>query len=412
VPEFIVTVKDRQGKKQRIQREATDQGSLVERIHREGLFVIQVQGIGRERVEGKRAGWRQMVLFGKQRGPGVKSERLVFFTRQLATMVSAGLPLVKALRGLASEEKTRFRKVLTGVADDVEHGSTFSDAMRRHPKAFNRLYTSLVKSGEESGQLDVILSQLADYLEAVEEIRMRVKSAMRYPIFIFALAGFIFGGFLLVIVPKFGAIYANFDADLPGPTLWVMAASNFARNNLLLLIVLVGVLIGLFKLWVSTERGRLIWDTLKLRFPVIGELVKKVVVSRLARTMSVLSHSGLPIVQALTVVSRAANNMIYERAMLEVKRLVEEGKTLAEAMQQSKVFPVLLVQMVATGEQTGTMDVMFSKVADFYEKQVKAAVESIIPLIEPFLIVALGFMVGSMLVVMYLPIFKLPQVIK
>lgn len=412
MPEFIVTVKDKQGKKQRIQREAVDQGALVERVHREGLFVIQVQGIGKERVEGRRAGWRQMVLFGKQRGPGVKSERLVFFTRQLATMVSAGLPLVKALRGLATEEKTRFRKVLTGVADDVEHGSTFSDALRRHPRAFNRLYVSLVKSGEESGQLDVILAQLADYLEAVEEIRMRVKAALRYPIFIFALAGLIFAGFLLVVVPKFGVIYANFDAELPGPTRWVLGASTFARDNILLLILAVVAIFGLVKLWISTERGRLIYDTLKLRLPVIGEVVKKVVVSRLARTMAVLSHSGLPIVQSLTVVSRAANNIIYERAMLEVKRLVEEGKTLAEAMQQSKIFPVLLVQMVATGEQTGTMDVMFSKVASFYEKQVKATVESIIPLIEPFLIVALGFMVGSMLVVMYLPIFKLPQVLK
>jgi type IV pilus assembly protein PilC len=192
----------------------------------------------------------------------------------------------------------------------------------------------------------------------------------------------------------------------------VLGASYFARNNILLLILAAVAIFGLFKLWVSTERGRLIYDTVKLRLPVIGEVVKKVVVSRLARTMAVLSHSGLPIVQSLTVVSRAANNLIYERAMMEVKRLVEEGKTLAEAMQQSKIFPVLLVQMVATGEQTGTMDVMFSKVATFYEKQVKATVESIIPLIEPFLIVALGFMVGSMLVVMYLPIFKLPQVIK
>lgn len=410
--EFIVTVKDKQGKKQHLQREAPDQAELVDRMHREGLFVIQVKGAERERPEERRAGLKRELPLGKRKGPRVKSERMVFFTRQMATMISAGLPLVKALRGLATEEKTGFRKVLNQAASDVEHGSTFSDALRKHPRAFNRLYVSLVKSGEESGHLDVILSQLADYLEAVEEIRMRVKSALRYPVFIFAFVTLIFAGFLLIVVPKFAMIYANFDAELPGPTRWVLAVSAFIRGNLLLFLLFVALIVVVLKLWVNTDKGRLVYDTLKLRFPVIGQLVKKVVVARLARTLSVLSHSGMPIVQALTVVSRAANNVIYERGVLEVKRGVEEGHTLAEAMQRVKVFPVLLLQMVATGEETGTLDLMFTKVAVFYEKQVKASVEGIVPLIEPFLIVALGFVVGCMLVVMYLPIFKLGQVIR
>lgn len=412
MPQFIVTVKDKEGKKQYVKREAPDQSELVERVHREGFFVIQVKGISREQAEGKLAGWKEKALLGRQRGPRVRSERLVFFTRQMATMVSAGLPLVKALRGLATEEKTKFKRVLSQVADDVEHGSTFSEALREHPRIFNRLYVSLVKSGEESGHLDVILAQLADYLEAIEEIRMRVKAALRYPVFIFGFVTLIFAGFLLVVVPKFGVIYANFDAQLPGPTVFVMAVSYFIRDNLLLLLLLAGLLVFVLKMLVNTEKGRLVWDTLKLRFPVFGKIVQKVVVSRLARTMAVLSHSGLPIVHALNVVSRAANNVIYERAMLDVRRRVQAGQTLGEAMQKTGIFPVLLTQMVTTGEETGTMDVMFSKVAVFYEKQVKATVESIIPLIEPFLIVALGFVVGCMLVVMYLPIFKLGQVIR
>ena len=230
--EFIVTVKDKQAKKLQLQREASEQGELVERMHREGLFVIKIQKANNERSEERRKGLRGIARLGKERRARVKADRLVFFTRQLATMVSAGLPLVRILRGLASEEKSKFGEILYQVSGDVEHGGTFSEALLRHPRVFNRLFTSLVESGEESGQLDVILDQLANYLEATNDIRMKVKSALRYPIFVFSFISLIFIVFVLKVIPRFGQIYENFNAELPAPLrpFW-RSAPSFDRTS-------------------------------------------------------------------------------------------------------------------------------------------------------------------------------------
>jgi type IV pilus assembly protein PilC len=412
VPQFVVTVKDRQGKKRSVEEEAPDHSQLVDRLHREGYFVIEVKESGDGRLARARGEDKKSADHRRRSGAGVKLDRLVFFTRQLSTMIAAGIPIVKIIRSLAAEEKAYFGKLLFQVADDVEQGDTFSDALRKYPKVFNRLYTALVESGEESGKLDVIMDQLADYLESVSEVRMKVKSAMRYPIFIFSFIALIFLAFILFVIPRFADIYASFEAKLPAPTQAVLSFSALVRENLLIALLAVAVLIGLVRFIMRTESGAYALDKLKLRLPGIGPIIKKTVVSRLARTLGVLVHSGMPIVQALNIVRRAADNRVFERGIMETKRSVEEGQHLAEALQGTGIFPELLLQMVSTGEQSGSLDLMFTKVAEFYEKQVKAAVEGLVTLIEPMAIVIMGVAVGGLIIVMYLPIFRLGVIMR
>jgi len=417
VSQFVATVKDPQGQKRTVEREADDHQQLVDLLHREGLFVIEVK----EGENGKRPGKKQKAfrkasrkrsssLFKKSKR--IKLDRLVFFTRQLSTMINAGIPIVRSIRSLAGEEKQAFREILFQVADDVEQGETLSGALRSHPEIFSRLYTSLTESGEESGKLDVIMNQLADYLESVADIRMRVKAAMRYPLFIFSFIALILLAFILFVIPQFAQIYDGFGAKLPAPTQMVLSFSGLVRDNLLIVLVIVVAVIGAIRLILRTDKGALAFDRLKLQIPAIGSIVTKTVISRLARTLSVLVHSGMPIVQALNIVRRAADNRVFENSLLETKRNVEEGQSLAEALQGARVFPELMLQMVSTGEQSGTLDMMFDKVAQFYDKQVKSAVDGLVSLIEPLAIVFMGVTVGGIILIMYLPIFRLGMVMR
>jgi len=416
VSQFIATVKDPQGQKRTVEREAPDHQQLVDLLHREGLFVIEVkEGENGQRPEKKKAvrkapRKRSSSLLKKSKR--IKLDRLVFFTRQLSTMINAGIPIVRSIRSLASEEKQAFREILFQVADDVEQGETLSGALRLHPEVFSRLYTSLTESGEESGKLDVIMDQLADYLESVADIRMRVKTAMRYPLFIFSFIALILLAFILFVIPQFAHIYDGFGAKLPAPTQMVLSFSGLIRDNLLVVLLLAAGLAGAIRLILRTGSGALAFDRLKLRIPAIGTIITKTVISRLARTLSVLVHSGMPIVQALNIVRRAADNRVFENSLVEAKRRVEEGQNLAEAFQGVKVFPELMLQMVSTGEQSGTLDMMFDKVAQFYDKQVKSAVDGLVSLIEPLAIVFMGLTVGGIILIMYLPIFRLGMVMR
>lgn len=412
--QYMVTVKDRQGKRLDLEEEASDHSQLVDKLHRQGYFVIEIREPNNGHPSGVRKGLKNASVRGQsdKGGSSVKLDRLVFFTRQLATMISAGIPIVKIVRSLAAEEKANFGKTLFRVADDVEQGDTFSGALQKHPKVYNRLYTALVESGEESGKLDVIMDQLADYLETVSEIRMKVKSALRYPIFIFSFIALIFLAFILFVIPRFAEIYSGFDAELPKPTQLVMDFSAMVRSNLLISFLVVAVFVLILRLLMKTERGAYLFDKLKLNIPAVGPIFRKTIISRLARTLKVLVHSGMPIVQAMNIVRRAADNKVYERAILETKQRIEEGQPLAEALAGAKVFPELVLQMVSTGEQSGSLDLMFQKVAEFYEKQVKNAVEGLVSLIEPMAIVFLGVAVGSLIIIMYLPIFQLGQVMR
>jgi len=416
VSQYVAVVKDSQGHKRTVEREAADHQQLVDLLHREGLFVIEVDEGGNGRQQNKKKGYKKTSqkhsLNFLKRSPRIKLDRLVFFTRQLSTMINAGIPIVRTIRSLATEEKKAFGKILFQVADDVEQGNTLSGALRKHPDIFNRLYTSLAESGEESGKLDIIMDQLADYLESVSDIRMRVKTAMRYPMFIFSFIALILLAFILFVIPQFARIYDSFDAKLPAPTQMVLSFSGLVRHNLLMVFIIVAVVFGLIRIVLRTERGALAFDRLKLRIPAVGTIITKTVISRLARTLSVLVQSGMPIVQALNIVRRAADNRVFEHSIIETKRRVEEGQNLAEALQDTKVFPELMLQMVSTGEQSGTLDLMFDKVAQFYDKQVKSAVDGLVSLIEPMAIVFMGLTVGGIILIMYLPIFRLGMVMR
>ena len=415
--QFVATVKDPQGKKRTIEREAGDHQQLVDLLHREGLFVIEVkegengQRPGRKKKSGRKATRKHSPgLLGKSKR--IKLDRLVFFTRQLSTMINAGIPIVRSIRSLAGEEKEPFRGILFQVADDVEQGETLSGALRSHPGIFSRLYTSLTESGEESGKLDVIMNQLADYLESVADIRMRVKAAMRYPLFIFSFIGLILLAFILFVIPQFAQIYDGFGAKLPAPTQMVLSFSGLIRDNILIVLLLAAAFVTAIRLILRTSGGALAYDRLKLQIPIVGTIITKTVISRLARTLSVLVHSGMPIVQALNIVRRAADNRVFEKSLVKTKQNVEEGQSLAEALQNAKVFPELMLQMVSTGEQSGTLDMMFDKVAQFYDKQVKSAVDGLVSLIEPLAIVFMGVTVGGIILIMYLPIFRLGMVMR
>ncbi len=345
--------------------------------------------------------------------PGVGPKDLVIFTRQLATMIDAGLPLVQCLDilGNSGENKT-FKKVILDVKSGVESGATFSEALARHPKVFDRLYTNLVAAGEVGGILDTILNRLAAYMEKAEKLKRQVKAAMVYPISVTVIAVGIVILMLLKVIPVFEKMFKDFGGALPGPTQVVVAMSHAVQAYFMHGIIGVVVTIFLVKRALRTDRGRFYFDAMSLKLPVFGSLIKKVAVARFSRTLATMLSSGVPILDALEIVARTAGNMIVEREVLATKASVAEGKTLAEPLQKSQVFPGMVVQMISVGEQTGAMDTMLAKIAEFYDDEVDAAVTGMTALMEPLMMVVLGGSIGGLLVAMYLPIFKIAETVK
>ena len=340
----------------------------------------------------------------------VKIKQIVVFTRQFATMIDAGLPLVQCLEILANQqENAAFKQVLTAVKADVESGSTFSDALARHPKAFDRLYSSLVESGETGGILDTILTRLANYLEKAEALRRKVKGAMVYPVSVLVVAVLVVVLMMIKVIPVFEKMFADFGGVLPGPTQLVIDISHFLQGSIHWMgLGAVALFFGLRQLR-KTEKGLFWTDSAILRLPVIGGVLRKVAVARFSRTLGTMLSSGVPILDALEIVARTAGNVVVERAILKTKASIAEGKTIAEPLAQTKVFPGMVVQMVAVGEQTGNMDTMLQKIADFYEDEVDAAVDAMTALLEPAMMVVLGGTIGLILIAMYLPIFKIAE---
>lgn len=343
----------------------------------------------------------------------VKTKEVVIFTRQLATMIDAGLPLVQCLEILGSQQESKpFKKVIVGVRGDVESGSTFSDALKRHPRVFDRLFTNLVAAGEVGGILDTILNRLAAYMEKADQLKRKVKGAMVYPASVTVIAIGVVVMMLLKVIPVFEKMFADFGAELPGPTQMVINMSHTLQDSIFYIIGMIIGVIFLFRWVYSTEKGRLVLDAFFLKLPIFGSLLRKVAVARFSRTLSTMLSSGVPILDALEIVARTAGNVIVERAILQTKGSIAEGKTIAEPLMESKVFPGMVVQMIAVGEQTGAMDSMLSKVADFYDEEVDAAVSAITALMEPLMMVVLGGAIGTLLIAMYLPIFKIAETVQ
>jgi type IV pilus assembly protein PilC len=339
---------------------------------------------------------------------GVKIRELVIFTRMFATMIDAGLPLVQCLDILGTQqENAGFKKIILQIKSDVESGSTFSDALGKHPKVFDRLFVNLVAAGEVGGILDTILSRLAAYLEKNDKLRRKVKGAMTYPAAVTVIATIVVVVMLTKVIPVFEKMFKDFGGTLPAPTQMVINISHWLQAYIIYLIIGLAVVAYGLKRYYGTTQGRAVMDALFLKSPIFGSLLQKVAVARFSRTLSTMLSSGVPILDALEIVARTAGNVVVEREILMTKSSIAEGKTIAEPLQGSKVFPGMVVQMISVGEQTGAMDAMLSKIADFYDDEVDTAVDALTSLLEPLLMVGLGGTIGCLLIAMYLPIFKI-----
>jgi type IV pilus assembly protein PilC len=342
-------------------------------------------------------------------GGGVNAKELAIFTRQFSVMIDAGLPLVQCLEILASQQENKFfQKVLTGTRGQVEGGATLSAAMRSSPKVFDALYVNMVEAGETGGILDTILQRLSGYIEKNVKLQRAVKSALVYPVGVLTVAGGVITLLLWKVVPIFATLFAGLGVDLPLPTKIVIALSNFVGSvfGFLILVAFAGVLFGL-KVWYGTPQGRFVLDTIILKLPVLGILMRKIAVARFTRTLGTLISSGVPILEGLDITAKTAGNAVVERALQQVRKSLEEGKSLTEPLKESEVFPGMVTQMIAVGEQTGAMDAMLQKIADFYEEEVDAAVKDLLTALEPIMIVFLGVVVGGVVISMYLPLFSL-----
>jgi type IV pilus assembly protein PilC len=382
---------------------------------RRGVMEAESRDIVEERLRGDNIMIRKVKREGGlgdiqiQIGSGVSAKDLQIFTRQLATMIDAGLPLVQCLDILAAQSENKsFKKILTSVKNSVEQGSTFSDALKKHPRVFDELYVNLVAAGEVGGILDSILNRLAIYIEKAVKLRGQLKSAMFYPIGILVVAIGVIAVMLIKVIPTFEAMYKDMgNAELPGATKFVITLSHSFLNQWYLF---AGTLFGVIFGWIGlrrTEGGREATDRFLLRVPVIGPVLRKIVVARFTRTLGTLLASGVPILDALDICARTAGNRVVQKGILRAREKISEGHDMAGPLAESRVFPTMVVQMIGVGEQTGAMDQMLSKIADFYEEEVDTAVAGLTSLIEPVMMAFLGVVVGGLIVAMYLPIFGL-----
>jgi type IV pilus assembly protein PilC len=342
-------------------------------------------------------------------GATVKAKELAVFTRQFSVMIDAGLPLVQCLEILAGQQENKlFQKVLTGTRSAVEGGATLSAAMRQFPKVFDALYVNMVEAGETGGILDTILQRLSLYIEKNVKLQRAVKSALVYPVGVLTVAAGVIILLLWKVVPIFATLFAGLGVALPLPTRIVIGMSGFIGSyfGLMVLIGFVAAIL-VIKVWYGTPQGRYILDSMLLKAPLVGILLRKIAVARFTRTLGTLISSGVPILEGLDITARTAGNAVVEKALMKVRKALEEGKSLTEPLRETEVFPGMVTQMIGVGEQTGAMDAMLQKIADFYEDEVDAAVKDLLTALEPVMIVFLGVVVGGVVISMYLPLFSL-----
>jgi type IV pilus assembly protein PilC len=351
---------------------------------------------------------RKPTSINLQIGTGVKKIEISRFTRQFATMIGAGLPMVQCLDILSQQmESQAFRKIIADIKESVSSGTTLSEAMRKHKKIFDDLFVNMVEAGEMGGALDTILVRLANYREKADALARKVKGAMVYPVVVTIVALGVTLAMLKFVVPTFANMFKNLDAGLPEPTRIVMGISNFLNDNFMVLMGSVVLLAVLFKVAISTKKGRLYWDMFLLHSPAIGNLVRKSSVARFTRTLGTLLASGVSILEALDITAKTSGNMVIQNAVKKSILSIAEGETITQPLKESKVFPPMVIQMISVGEQTGGLDEMLSKIADFYDEEVDAAVSALTSLIEPVVIVFIGVVIGGILIAMYMPMFDI-----
>jgi type IV pilus assembly protein PilC len=402
MPIFQWKARTRQGSLKKGEIEAMNEAAVMAQLRSQMLLPVTVKE--------KSKNVSEYLPFLKQ---GIKTRDLVIFTRQFATMIDAGLPLVQCLDILGNQNTNKtFKEIIRTVKSDVEQGSTFADALRKHPKPYDELYVNLVQAGEIGGILDTILNRLAVYLEKADKLAKKVKGAMVYPTTVLVIAIGVVVLMLTKVIPTFEKMFADFGGELPGPTAFVVALSHFMQEWIgPTLVVLVASIMGFFAARRRNLKFRRATDALALKLPVFGPLLRKVAVARFTRTLGTMIASGVPILDGLDIVAKTAGNMVIEEALRKVRAAITEGKTIAEPLAESDVFPGMVTQMIAVGEETGAMETMLAKIADFYDEEVDAAVEALTAMLEPLMMVFLGGAVGGLLIAMYLPIFKIADTI-
>jgi len=403
MPVYTWEGRTRQGTTKKGVMEAVGEGAVMAQLRAQMITPLSVRAKSKDLLEG--------IKFFKS---GPKTRDLVIFTRQFATMIDAGLPLVQCLSIQADQQpKAGFKAVILAVKADVEQGSTFADALGKHPGVFNDLYVNLVRAGEVGGILDTILTRLAQYMEKADALKRKVKSAMVYPATIVVVAIGVITLLLVKVIPVFKKMFEEMGGALPAPTQMVVDLSAFMQQWVLVILGgMVAVVVGFFSARKRIREFRYRTDAFFLRVPVFGPLLRKVAVARFSRTLGTMISSGVPILEALDICARTAGNLVIEMALVKTRAAISEGRTIAEPLEASGVFPGMVVQMIAVGEATGAMDSMLNKIADFYDDEVDAAVTALTALLEPLMMVFLGGTVGGMLLAMYLPIFKIAEAVK
>lgn len=399
MPNYSYTAKSSDGRAINGTIEADNEARIIDSLRKQNLTIISIKEV----KETKKIGGS---------GGKVKPDDLVIFSRQLATMVDSGIPLVQALDILAEQlEEKGLKEVVNKLRDDVETGSSFSEALAKHPAVFSKLFINMVMAGERSGMLDDILDKLAGYLEKTNTLRRKVKSSLVYPTMVVTMSGLITLVLILKVIPTFKGIFATLGGELPLPTKILIGFSDWSRHFFPYIVVTsILALVGL-KRYINTEKGRLKFDQILLKLPVFGPLFRKVAVAKFSRTLSTLVKSGVPILDSLDIVGKTAGNKVIEAATVKVRLSIREGENIASPLAKSGVFPPMVVRMIAVGEQTGELEKMLGKIADFYDEQVDSAVSGLTSMIEPLIIAFLGIVIGSIVIAMFMPIFKLSELV-
>jgi type IV pilus assembly protein PilC len=399
MPSFVYTARETAtGREIRNSVEAANEQTAIAALLNRNLLVVSIQ----EKISKK----------GKSKGGKVVLADLVVFTRQLATMIDAGIAIVQALQALAEQTPNKvMRDVIRDVCSRVESGESFSDALLKHPKTFNKLYCSMVSAGEKGGLLAEIMARLATYLEKTERLRKKVKTALMYPTAVTVVAIGITTFLLVKVIPTFKEVYAGFGAKLPGPTQVLMDISDLVRHYLIVFILAGGAAAWGWLYYIKTKQGREFWDGRRIKLPIFGQIAHKICLARFTRTLASLVRSGVPILEVLHIVSQTVGNVIMEKAIKTAATDIERGEGISPALGKNPIFPSMVIRMLSAGEQTGNIDTMLERVSNFLDEEIEATLSGLMSLIEPMLIVFLGIVIGGMVVCMFLPIFNLANIV-
>jgi len=397
MPVFVWTGTNSKGEKKKGEMEAPNADAVRANLSRQKVTPVKIKEKPKDLFEN--------VAFLQ---PPVKTADIIIFARQFSTMIDAGLPIIQCLDILYSQqENVTFKKMLKDIKESVESGSTLAESLKKFPKQFDDLFVNMIAAGEAGGILDTILRRLSAYMEKTARLKAQVKGALTYPIVTLIIAMVVTAVLLVFVIPVFEEMFADFGSDLPAFTKLVVGMSDFTKANIIYIIVGLVLFIFAFRRFYGTEKGRAMMDKLVLKLPVFGTLIRKVAVSKFTRTMATMLSSGVAILEALDIVAKTAGNKTVEKAVYNVRSGIAEGRTMADPLMETDVFPSMVCQMISVGESTGALDTMLSKIADFYDEEVDQAVENLTALIEPFMLVFLGVVIGGLVIAMYLPVFKM-----